>query len=68
MFYDMKKRHEQKFILIAFLLFILLNMPLLLLFDSHQNMFGLPAIYVYVFCIWLSSIVITYFLIKKFDE
>jgi hypothetical protein len=64
----MKKRHEQKLILIAFSLFILLNMPLLLLFDSSQKVLGFPAIYVYIFTIWLIGIALTTYILKKFDE
>lgn len=64
----MKKRHEQKLILLTFSLFIFLNMPILLLFDSARQVFGLPAIYVYIFTVWLLSIVVTAFIINKFDE
>jgi hypothetical protein len=64
----MKKRHEQKLILIAFSLFILLNMPLLLLFDSSQKVLGFPAIYVYIFTIWFIGIALTTYILKKFDE
>ena len=52
----MKKRHQQKLIVLTFVLLIALNLPILLLFDSIQEVFGLPAIYIYIFSIWSISI------------
>lgn len=64
----MKKRHQQKLVLLSLTLFVLLNMPFLLLFNSSAQLFGLPAIYVYIFSLWISGFCITFYIIKKFDE
>ncbi|CAM2909819.1 hypothetical protein SAMN05444143_105193 [Flavobacterium succinicans] len=64
----MKKRHEQKFLIFSLVLFLALNFPLLLLFDSTDAIAGLPIIYVYIFMVWFFSIVMSFILIKKYDE
>lgn len=65
----MKKRHQQKFIFLTLCLFIAFNLPFLLLFNSSENtVMGLPLIYVYIFGIWLFSIIITFFLTRNIDE
>ena len=64
----MKKRHEQKFLIVSLLLFLAVNFPLLLLFDSSDSLAGLPIIYIYLFMVWLFSIIMSFILIKKYDE
>ncbi|MBP8084836.1 hypothetical protein [Cloacibacterium sp.] len=64
----MKKRHEQKLVILSVVLFVLFNAPVLLLFNKIENYFGLPFIYVYIFGIWLLSVVISFVIFKKFDE
>jgi hypothetical protein len=64
----MKKRHEQKLVILSMLLLLALNMPLLLLFDSSEHFLGFPIVYIYVFSIWLFSIGITYLIIKRYYE
>lgn len=64
----MKKRHEEKLVILSIVLFILFNAPVLLLFNTASERFGLPAIYIYIFSIWLASIIVPYIIFKKFDE
>lgn len=65
----MKKRHQQKFIFLSFCLFIAFNLPIILLFNSSEDtILGLPILYVYIFGIWLFSIIITFILTQKSDE
>ncbi|RTY71515.1 hypothetical protein EKM05_01855 [Flavobacterium sp. GSP27] len=64
----MKKRHEQKLVILSVLILLALNIPLLLLFDSSKPIFGLPLIYLYIFSAWLFSIAITYLIIKRYYE
>ncbi|MXN90462.1 hypothetical protein GR160_04415 [Flavobacterium sp. Sd200] len=64
----MKKRHEQKLIILAVMLLVAFNMPLLLLFDSAQSIGGIPLIYVYFFSIWAASILLSLFVIKRYYE
>ncbi|BCY29120.1 hypothetical protein [Flavobacterium okayamense] len=64
----MKKRHQQKLIVLTLVLFIAFNLPILLLFDSSQKVFGLPFIYIYLFGIWSISILITFIIVKRYYE
>ncbi|MDI6049447.1 hypothetical protein QLS31_06365 [Flavobacterium sp. XS2P24] len=64
----MKKRHEQKLVILSMLMLLALNVPLLLLFDSSQPLFGFPIIYIYIFSAWLFSIAISYIIIKRYYE
>jgi hypothetical protein len=64
----MKKRHEQKLIILSLLLLLAFNIPLLLLFDSSKPVLGLPIIYIYIFSIWLFSVAISYLIIKRYYE
>jgi len=64
----MKKRHEQKLIILSFLLLLCFNMPLLLLFDSSVSVVGIPLIYVYFFSLWIFSVLISLLVIKRYYE
>jgi hypothetical protein len=64
----MKIRHQQKFILLTIILIIGLNLPIVLLFDTSKNLFGFPAIYIYIFSLWAISILISIYFIKKYHE
>ncbi|MDP9958002.1 hypothetical protein [Epilithonimonas hungarica] len=64
----MKKRHEQKLIILSFGLFILFSAPMILLFNSEKELFGFPMIYAYIFGVWFFSIIISFVIFKKYDE
>ncbi|MCG2793130.1 hypothetical protein [Chryseobacterium sp. SC28] len=64
----MKKRHEQKLILLSFGLMILFSAPIILLFNSEKELFGWPVVYVYIFSVWLFSVVASFVILKKYDE
>lgn len=64
----MKKRHEQKLVILAVMLLLAFNMPLLLLFDSADPLLGIPVIYIYIFSVWLLSIIVSLFVVKKYYE
>ena len=64
----MKQIHKQKLVILSVALFVLFNAPVLLMFNSAENYFGLPVIYGYIFTVWLLSSVLSYLTIKKFDE
>lgn len=64
----MKKRHEQKLIILSLILLLCFNMPLLLIFDSAEAFGGIPIIYVYFFSLWLFSILISLLVIKRYYE
>jgi hypothetical protein len=64
----MKKRHQQKLIVLTFVLLLALNLPILLLFDSIQEVFGLPVIYIYIFSIWSISIFTSLLIVSRYYE
>lgn len=64
----MKKRHQQKLLIISIGLLIGFNMPIVLLFDSSQSIFGIPAIYIYFFSITMCSILISLLVVNRYNE
>lgn len=64
----MKKRHQQKLVILAISLLILLNVPFVLLFDGSDSILGFPSFYVFIFLVWLLSIFFSYLIIKRFHE
>lgn len=64
----MKKRHQQKLVIVSMVLLIGLNLPIVLLFDSTQNVVGFPVIYIYLFSIWLFSILVSLLIVKRYNE
>jgi len=64
----MRKRHEQKLLILAILLLMAFNMPLMLLFDSADAVVGIPLIYVYFFSVWMFSILVSVFIIRRYYE
>ncbi len=64
----MKKRHKQKLVILSAAVFVLLNAPVLLLFNDAENSLGFPRIYVYIFSVWLCSSLLSFVIIKKFNE
>jgi len=64
----MKKRHEQKLIILSLALLLCFNLPLLLIFDSADSVFGVPVIYTYFFSVWFFSILVSMIVIRKYDE
>ncbi|MDQ1802901.1 MULTISPECIES: hypothetical protein [Chryseobacterium] len=64
----MKKRHEQKLIILSIGLVILFSIPISLLFNSEKDTFGYPVILIYIFAVWMISIIISFIIVKKYDE
>ena len=64
----MKKRHQQKLLIISVGLLIGFNLPIVLLFDSSQSIFGIPTIYIYFFSITLGSILISLLVVNRYNE
>lgn len=64
----MKKRHEQKLIVLSIALFLVFNIPFVLIFNMEGAIFGIPIFYFSVFSIWLLSIVISYIVLKRHYE
>jgi len=64
----MKKRHEQKLIVLSITLFLLFNIPFVLIFNFKGALFGIPIFYFSIFSIWLVSIVISAIVLKRHYE
>lgn len=64
----MKKRHEQKLVILSIGLMMAFNIPISLLFNSEKEVFGYPMILIYLFVVWMFSIIISFVIVKKYDE
>ncbi len=64
----MKKRHEQKLIILSIGLMIAFSIPISLLFNSEKEVLGYPMVLIYLFAVWMVSIVISFVIVKRYDE
>ncbi len=64
----MKKRHQQKLVVLSLLLILVLNLPIVLLFDSADNVLGFPVIYIYIFSVWLFSVLMSWIVVQRYYE
>jgi len=64
----MKKRHEQKLIVLSIALFLFFNIPFVLIFNFQGVVLGIPAFYFSIFSIWLLSIIISGIVLKRHYE
>lgn len=64
----MKKRHEQKLVILSIILMLILNIPFVFIFNDIGSVLGIPTLYFSIFIIWLISILISYTVLKKHYE
>lgn len=64
----MKKRHIQKLIVLGIGLWMLFNVPFILLCNSADAFFGIPFFYAYLFSVWILAVVISFLIIHKYNE
>lgn len=64
----MKKRHQQKLILLSISLVLFFNIPLVFIVNKWETIGGIPLFYFGIFSIWLMSVVISFIVLKRFDE
>lgn len=64
----MKKRHQQKLVILALSLLLLLNIPFVLIFDGSDAVLGFPSFYLFIFSVWSLSIVFSFIIVKRFHE
>ncbi len=64
----MKKRHQQKLVVISIFLFLAWNVPFITIFESSSHILGFPSIYVYIFVNWLLIIALTFTVLKRYYE
>ncbi len=62
----MKKRHQQKLVLLSVVLFFAWNVPFVTLFDVPSHLFGFPVFFVSIFVSWGLSIGIAYLILKRY--
>ncbi|MAX71605.1 MAG: hypothetical protein CMC76_11005 [Flavobacteriaceae bacterium] len=64
----MKKRHEQKLIVLSIALFLIFNVPFVLIFSIYGQFLGVPVFYLFIFLVWLISLIISYIVLKRHYE
>ena len=64
----MKKRHQQKLVVLSMGLLLAFNLPLLLLFDKAEAFLGFPVIYIYIFSVWIGSILVSLLVVNRYYE
>ncbi|SFT90633.1 hypothetical protein SAMN05216474_3074 [Lishizhenia tianjinensis] len=64
----MKKRHEQKFVVLSIVALLAFNVPFVLMFDSNEAVGGIPVLYLYIFSVWLLIVLFAYRILSKFYE
>jgi O-antigen/teichoic acid export membrane protein len=64
----MKKRHEQKLIVLSIAILLVLNVPFVLIFSMDGAVLGFPVFYFSIFIIWLVSIIISGIILKRHYE
>ncbi|NVK65555.1 MAG: hypothetical protein HWE22_13265 [Flavobacteriales bacterium] len=64
----MKKRHQQKLVLLSVSLLLLFNVPLVLLFDKEDAILGFPVFYFSIFSVWLFATIISYIVLTRYYE
>lgn len=64
----MKKKHEQKLIVLSIILIFLFNIPLVFIFNGDTQILGYPILYFSIFFIWLSGIIISFYILHKYYE
>ncbi|MGJ8760564.1 MAG: hypothetical protein ACSHXA_08445 [Polaribacter sp.] len=64
----MKKRHEQKLVVLSIALFLIFNIPFVLIFNFEGEVYGIPTFYFSIFSAWLLSIVISYIVLNRHYE
>lgn len=47
---------------------IAFSIPISLLFNSERETFGYPMILIYLFVVWMISILISFVIVKKYNE
>ncbi|GLB53810.1 hypothetical protein NBRC110019_28510 [Neptunitalea chrysea] len=64
----MKKRHAQKLVVLALIIALLLNVPLILIYNKEGAVFGIPYLFIGIFSLWIVSIVVSFVIIKRHYE
>ncbi len=60
-----EQRRGQRLLFLAVLFGVLLNYPLLAVFDRDGRVGGVPVLYLYVLVTWIALVGLTGFLVRK---
>ena len=64
----MKKRHEQKLVLLAVGLLFVFTVPFIQVLNRGGAIGGVPCFYLFVFVVWAASILISYIVLRRHYE
>ncbi|AWX45869.1 hypothetical protein HME9304_02899 [Flagellimonas maritima] len=64
----MKKRHQQKLVVLSILIFFLWNVPFITIFDVDYQIMGFPAFYIFIFVSWFIAVIVSYIILRKYYE
>ena len=64
----MKKRHQQKLVVLSLILWVLFNFPVLLIFNFQCNILGFPVMYFYLFLVGFISVFISFWVLNRHFE
>ncbi len=60
-----KKRKTQGLVFLSLLLAILVNYPILRIFNKESMLGGFPLLYSYIFCAWLLFVILLWGFIRQ---
>ncbi|SNR31542.1 MULTISPECIES: hypothetical protein [Hymenobacter] len=63
-----EQRRGQQLLFVAVLFAVLLNFPLLAVFDHHGRVGGIPVLYLYVLLTWGLLVLLTGWLVRRGDD
>ena len=59
------KTKNQKLIFLSILVLVLLSYPFISLANRALLLLGIPLLYLYIFFVWIITIIILYFIVEK---
>ncbi|OUJ72835.1 hypothetical protein [Hymenobacter crusticola] len=63
-----EQRRGQRLLFVSVLFTVLLNFPLLAVFDHQGRVGGIPVLYLYLLLAWIALVLITGWLVRQNDE
>ncbi|SMC00227.1 conserved hypothetical protein [Hymenobacter roseosalivarius DSM 11622] len=63
-----EQRRGQRLLFVSLLFAVLLNFPLLAVFDHAGQLGGIPVLYLYVLLAWLALVLLTGWLVRRNNE
>ncbi|TGE04332.1 hypothetical protein EU556_23385 [Hymenobacter fodinae] len=63
-----EQRRGQRLLFVSLLFAVLLNFPLLAVFDHNGRVLGIPVLYLYVLLAWATLVLLTGLLVKGSKE